>query len=64
MLDSIIAKTQVGLSYLILIAYFGLIAARGLGYITIDIDLNELVMMVAMFWFMRSRTSGVPNANP
>ena len=67
-----VAKAQVGLSYVFLLGFFGVLIAQGLGYIKIDIasELKDGLMLVLYFWFQRQRTSGDepdakdPIANP
>lgn len=63
MIDRLTAETQAKLSYLIVGGYFGLKIFEGLGWITtISADMKELLMLVAAFWFMRSRQQEKPNA--
>lgn len=60
--DLLTARAQVGLSFLILLGYFGIKVAEGLGYLETGGDMNELVMLVAFFWFQRTRTQEKPSA--
>lgn len=55
-----VAKAQVGLSYLFLLGFFGVLLLEGLGYIKNNVsnNLREVLMLVMSFWFMRARTSG------
>jgi hypothetical protein len=60
--DRITAWAQVGLSFLIITGYLGIKIAEGLKWIGDVGDMNELVMLVAFFWFQRQRTQDKPNA--
>lgn len=60
--DRITAYAQVGLSFLIIIGYLGIKTAEGLKLIGDVGDMNELVMLVAFFWFQRQRQETKPNA--
>lgn len=62
MIDTLTARAQVALSVLILVGYFGIKVAEGLGYLKEGGDMNELVMLVAFFWFQRQRTQEKPSA--
>jgi hypothetical protein len=53
------ARAQVGLSFLIVLGYFGIKVAEGLGYLKDVGDMNEMLMLVLFFWFQRQRTQGV-----
>jgi hypothetical protein len=53
--DRITALAQVGLSFLIIAGYLGIKVAEGLKLIGDVGDMNELVMLVAFFWFQRQR---------
>lgn len=55
--DRITAWAQVGLSFLIIAGYLGIKIAEGLKVIGDVGDMNELVMLVAFFWFQRQRQS-------
>jgi hypothetical protein len=55
--DRITALAQVGLSYLIIVGYFGIKIAEGLKLLAPVSNLTELVMLVAFFWFQRQRLS-------
>lgn len=55
--DHITALAQVGLSFLIIAGYLGIKIAEGLKLIGDVGDMNELVMLVAFFWFQRQRSS-------
>lgn len=55
--DRITALAQVGLSFLIIVGYLGIKVAEGLKLIGDVGDMNELVMLVAFFWFQRQRQS-------
>jgi hypothetical protein len=54
--DRITAWAQVGLSFLIIAGYLGIKIAEGLKLIGDVGDMNELVMLVAFFWFQRQRS--------
>lgn len=58
-----VATAQVGLSYLIIVGYLGIIAAEGGKYLSPGTasSLKDVVMLVAFFWFQRQRTSADPN---
>lgn len=60
--DRITALAQVGLSFLIIAGYLGIKIAEGLKVIGDVSDMNELVMLVAFFWFQRQRSSEKANA--
>ena len=61
--DRITAYAQVGLSFLIIIGYLSIKIAEGLKLIGDVGDMNELVMLVAFFWFQRTRPQETkPNA--
>lgn len=61
--DRLTAFAQIGLSYLIIAGYLGIKVAVGLGYLKDLGDMNELVMLVAFFWFQRTRPQETkPNA--
>jgi hypothetical protein len=63
MIDRHVAETQSRLSYVFVIGFFGLKLMEGLKWITpVSADLNELLMLVATFWFLRSRSQEKPNA--
>lgn len=55
--DRITAWAQVGLSFLIIAGYLGIKIAEGLKVIGDVGDMNELVMLVGAFWFMRQRSA-------
>jgi hypothetical protein len=57
-----IALAQVGLSYLIVAGYFGIILGEGMKYLSPGTasSLKDIVMLVAAFWFMRQRSSDPP----
>jgi hypothetical protein len=52
----------VGLSYLIFVGYFGVVACEGMKYVAPGTasGLKDLIMLCAAFWFMRQRTSDPP----
>ena len=54
-----VATAQVGLSYLIILGYLGIIAAEGAKYLSAGTasSLKDVVMLVAFFWFQRQRHS-------
>lgn len=54
-----VASAQVGLSYLIVAGYLGVVAAEGAKYLGTGTasGLKDVVMLVAFFWFQRQRTS-------
>lgn len=54
-----VATAQVGLSYLIIVGYLGIIAAEGGKYLSPGTasSLKDVVMLVAFFWFQRQRVS-------
>lgn len=54
--DLLTAKAQVGLSFLIVMGYFGIKIAEGLGFLKGVGDMNEMLMLVLFFWFQRQRT--------
>lgn len=56
----IVATAQVGLSYFFLAGYFTLLILQGLGIFKADISgkLEDVLMLVMSFWFMRQRVSG------
>lgn len=58
-----VATAQVGLSYLIIAGYFGIIAGEGMKYLSAGTasGLKDLVVLVGAFWFMRQRASTDPN---
>lgn len=56
------ARAQVGLSFLIVLGYFGIKIAEGLGYLKGVGDMNEMLMLVLFFWFQRQRQTEKPNA--
>jgi len=58
-----VATAQVGLSYLIVIGYLGVIVATGAKYLAQDTasNLKDVLFLVATFWFQRQRTSDPPN---
>lgn len=60
--DRITAYAQIGLSFLIILGYMGIKVAEGLKVIGDVGDMNELVMLVAFFWFQRQRQETKPNA--
>lgn len=60
--DRITALAQVGLSFLIIAGYLGIKIAEGLKVIGDVGDMNELVMLVAFFWFQRQRSQEKPSA--
>jgi hypothetical protein len=61
--DLLIARAQVGLSFFIIAGYFGIKIAEGLQLIQATSgDMNELIMLIAFFWFQRQRTQEKPNA--
>ena len=65
MTDLLTARAQVGLSYLIIGGYFAIKICEGLGYLKDVSDMNEIVMLVSAYWFMRQRPNpppGEPNA--
>lgn len=63
MIDRITAETQARLSYFIIGGYFALKLLQGLGWISdTGADIKEVLMLVAAFWFMRSRPQEKPNA--
>lgn len=53
-----IAKTQRNLSYLFLLGFFATLVLQGMGWVDIELDLKEMVMLVLTFWFLRARPSG------
>lgn len=57
-----VATAQAGLSYLIVVGYFGIIVGEGAKYLTPGTasSLKDVVMLVAAFWFMRQRQSDPP----
>ena len=58
----VVASAQVGLSYLCLIGFFGMLIGEGTGHLAAGTasSLKELVMLVGFFWFQRQRTSDPP----
>lgn len=56
--DIFIARTQRNLSYVFLAGYFSMLVMRGMGFIEGEFDLNEAVMLVLTFWFLRARPGG------
>jgi hypothetical protein len=56
------ARTQAGLSYLIIGGYFGILVGEGMKYLTPGTasGLKDVIMLVAAFWFMRQRNSDSP----
>jgi len=58
--EEFIAKTQRNLSYILLLSYFALLVLRGMGYIEGEFNLQEAVMLVLTFWFLRARPNGAP----
>lgn len=63
MIDKLTAETQARLSYLILGGYFALKILEGLKLIDAVRGADELAMLAAAFWFMRSRPQETkPNA--
>lgn len=63
MIEKLTADTQARLSYLFLIGYFSLKVLEGLKWVEpISADLKEALMVVLLFWFMRSRPQEKPNA--
>lgn len=62
MIDKLTAETQARLSYLILGGYFTLKILEGLKLIDAVRGADELAMLAAAFWFMRSRPQEKPNA--
>lgn len=61
-----VATAQVGLSYLIIAGYLGIIAAEGMKILSPGTasSLKDVVMLVAFFWFQRQRTSDSPPTDP
>ena len=57
-----VATAQVGLSYVCLIGFFGMLVGEGTGHLAsgTSSSLKELVMLVGFFWFQRQRTSDPP----
>ena len=57
-----VATAQVGLSYLIFVGYFGIVAGEAMKYLAPGTagNLKDLIMLCAAFWFMRQRTSDPP----
>lgn len=55
----VVASAQVGLSYLIVTGYLGIIAAEGAKYLSAGTasSLKDVVMLVAFFWFQRQRST-------
>lgn len=53
-----IAKTQRNLSYLFLLGFFAMLVLQGMGWVDIELDLKEMVMLVLTFWFLRARPNG------
>lgn len=62
MIDRLTAETQARLSYLIFGGWFGLKVLEGLKFIAPVADFNELLMLVAAYWFMRQRNQEKPSA--
>lgn len=62
MIERITAETQRNLSYLIFAIFFVLKILEGLKWIGAVTDMGELLMLVAAYWFMRSRPAEKPNA--
>jgi hypothetical protein len=60
--DLLTARAQVGLSFLIVLGYFGVKVAEGLGYLKEVGDMNEMLMLVLFFWFQRQRSQEKPSA--
>ena len=58
----VVASAQVGLSYLIFIGYFGIVAGEAMKYLAPGAagNMKDLIMLCAAFWFMRQRTSDPP----
>ena len=54
-LDYGIATAQLILSLIIIVGFFGMIVARSIGWLSMDFDIKEIVMVVVTFWFMRNR---------
>lgn len=54
-----VATAQVGLSYLIFIGYFAIVAGEAMKYLAPGTasSLKDVVMLCAAFWFMRQRAS-------
>jgi len=56
MIDRLTADTQRWLSYAFLAGYFGLKILEGLKWLApVSADLKEALMVILLFWFMRSR---------
>jgi hypothetical protein len=54
--ESLTAIAQVSLSFLIILGFFGIKIAEGLGYLKDVGDMNEMLMLVLFFWFQRQRS--------
>lgn len=56
---AVVASAQVGLSYLIVAGFFGVIVGEGMKYLTPGTSdkIKDALTLVAAFWFMRQRTS-------
>lgn len=59
-----VATAQVGLSYLIVAGYLGVVVATGAKYLAADTasNLKDVLFLVATFWFQRQRASIDPTA--
>jgi hypothetical protein len=60
-----VANAQVGITYFFLAGFFAMIGLQGAGVFKIDVTtkLNDVLMLVMSYWFMRQRTSE-PKSNP
>lgn len=62
----LLARSQLGLSVLFIVGYFGLWVLAGLHKITPDApkDVTPFVGMVAYFWFQRTRPQSADDPSP
>jgi hypothetical protein len=60
------ARTQAGLSYLIIGGYFGILIGEGMKYLTPGTasGLKDIIMLVAAYWFMRQRNPAEEKPTP
>ena len=68
-LGKLLARSQLGLSVLVILGYFGLWLLAGLHRISTDApkDVTPFVGMVVYFWFQRTRPHSAddpPDSNP